>query len=51
MIPRKLRLWVAGLTAMLLGMPLSEKALAGTGDIVWSSIDLFGAIIDVASNS
>lgn len=51
MVGRRIRLYIAGLTAMLLGMPLSEKAMAGTGDIIWSSIDLTGGIIKAASNS
>ncbi len=51
MVGKRIRLYIAGLTAMLLGMPLSEKALAGTGDIIWSSIDLTGGIIKAASNS
>jgi hypothetical protein len=47
----RMRLYVAALAAVLLGMPLSEKALAGGEEVVWSSIDLIGAIIDAASNS
>jgi len=34
-----------------MGMPLSEKALAGSDDIIWSSIDLIGGITKAASNS
>ncbi len=44
-------LYVAGVVAALLGMPLSEKALAGSDDIVWSSIDLIAGITRAASNS
>jgi hypothetical protein len=51
MIPSKLRLYVAGLVAVLLGMPLSERALAGPEDIVWSAIDLAAGIADAASHS
>jgi len=48
----KKNLWVAGLAAFLLGVPLAEKAAAeDTGDIVWSSISLIWAIIDAASSS
>jgi hypothetical protein len=51
MIPSKLRLYVAGLVAVLLGMPLSERALAGPEDIVWSAINLAAGIADAASHS
>jgi len=51
MIPSRLRLYVAGLVAVLLGMPLSEKALAGPEDIVWSAINLAAGIADAASLS
>ena len=47
----RMRLYVAALAAVLLGMPLSEKALAGGEDIAWSSISLIGAIIDAAKSS
>ena len=46
------RLWIAGLTAFLLGVPLAEKAAAqDTEDIVFSSISLILAIIDAAASS
>ena len=51
MIPSKLRLYVAVLVAVLLGMPLSEKALAGTEGIVFSAINLAAGIADAASHS
>ena len=47
----KLRLYLAALVAFLLGMPLSEKALAGPEDIVFSAISLAAAITDAASLS
>ena len=46
----KLRLYVAGLVAFLLGMPLTEKAF-GAGDIVWASVDLAWAIADTSDGS
>jgi len=57
MIPSKLRLYVAGLVAVLLGMPLSERAFAATDDaattenIIWSAINLAAGIADAASHS
>jgi hypothetical protein len=45
----KFKLWVAGLAAFLLGMPLAEKAMADEAeDIVFSSLSLAGAIIEAA---
>lgn len=41
---KKLRLYAAGLLAFLVGMPLTEQALAQTGDIISASLDLAGAI-------
>ena len=43
-------LWVAGLAAFLLGVPLAEKAAAqDTEDIVFSSISLILAIIEASA--
>jgi hypothetical protein len=47
----KLRLYAAGLIAFLVGMPLTEKALAQAGDIIDASIDLTAAIIRSAERS
>jgi len=44
-------LYVAGLVALLLGMPLAERARADGEEVGGSSIDLIGSIIDAASNS
>lgn len=45
------RLWIAGLTAFLLGVPLVEKAAADdtTEEIVFSSISLIMSIVDAAT--
>lgn len=48
---KKLRLYLAGLVAFLLGVPLTERALGGTGDIIDASLDLAAAITDTARNS
>ena len=48
----KKNLWIAGLAALLLGVPLAEKAAAeDTGDIVYLSISLIWEIIDAAASS
>lgn len=48
----KAKLWIAGLAAFLVGMPLAEKAAADdAGDIVYASISLISAIIDAASGA
>ncbi|MEW6249368.1 MAG: hypothetical protein AB1716_01880 [Planctomycetota bacterium] len=47
----KLRLYAAGLVAFLIGVPLTEKALGQTGDIIWSSFNLAAAIADSAGQS
>ena len=45
-------LWIAGLAAFLLGVPLAEKAAAqDTGDIVSVSLALLFAIIDAAASA
>jgi len=45
----KFKLWVAGLVAFLVGMPLAEKAKADdVEDIVFSSISLAAAIVEAA---
>ena len=51
MIPSKLRLYVAALVAVLLGMPLTEKAFGATEDIVTAAINLALGIADAASHS
>ena len=46
----KKHLWIAGLTAFMLGVPLAEKAAAqDTEDIVFSSISLIISIVDAAT--
>lgn len=47
----RLRLYIAGLVALLLGVPLTEKVFAGADDIVWSSIDLGWAIAHSSDGS
>ena len=47
----KLRLYVAGVVAFLIGMPLTERAFGSTGDIISSSVDLAGAIMNSAGRS
>ena len=47
----RVRLWIAGLVAFLLGFPLSKKALAGSFDYFDSSVDLGLAIADSARGS
>ena len=48
----KSNLWIAGLAAFLLGVPLAEKAAAqDTGDIVSVSLSLLFAIIDAAASA
>ncbi len=48
---RKARLYMAGLVAFLLGMPLTEKAFAGISDIIFSGIDLGFSIADASDGS
>lgn len=40
----RIRFYLAGLAAFLVGVPLTEKAMAQTGGIIFSSIDLAAAI-------
>jgi hypothetical protein len=47
----KLRLYLAGLVAFLIGVPLSEKAFGQVGDIVSGSLILTEGIIDSAGRS
>jgi len=47
----KPRLYMAGLIAFLLGVPLTEKAFGRTEDIVWTAFDLAGAIADASDGS
>ncbi len=47
----RLRWYAAGLIALLIGIPLTEKALAQADDIVQASLDLAEAIADSAGNS
>ena len=47
----KMRLYIAGLVAFLIGVPLTEQAFAQVGDIVNASLGLAGAIVDSAGQS
>lgn len=48
----RMRLWAAGIVAFLMGVPLTEKALAGgTFDAVTSGFDLAFALADSAGGS
>jgi hypothetical protein len=40
----KLRFWTAGVVALLVGIPMTEKAMAQSGDIIVSAINLARAI-------
>jgi len=54
MIPRRWRLYVGGLVAILIGMPLAESAKAGTGavgGIIDSAINLGLSIASLAGDS
>ena len=51
MIRRKLRLFVAGLVAGLMGMPLAGSAEASTWGIIDSSLDLGFSIASLAGRS
>lgn len=48
---RKLRLYAAGLLAFLVGVPMTEQALAQTGEIIYASLSLAAAIVDSAGGS
>jgi hypothetical protein len=51
MKPKK-HLWIAGLAAFLLGVPLAEKAAAqDVGNIIDASLSLIFAIIDAVGSS
>jgi hypothetical protein len=47
----RIRLYMAGLIAFLLGMPLTEKVFAGAGDIWYSAWDLGWSIADSSDGS
>ncbi len=47
----RLRLYMAGLVAFLMGVPLTEKAYGQVGDIVGGSLSLAGAIAESAGGS
>jgi hypothetical protein len=44
----RIRLYIAGLVALLVGMPLTEKAFAGVSGIVTSAVDLAWSIVDLS---
>ncbi len=45
----RMRLWLAGVVAFLIGVPLTEKAFGQTGGIVTSGIDLGLAIANASA--
>jgi hypothetical protein len=47
----KLRFWMAGVVALLVGIPMTEKAMAQPGDIIYSGLRLAGAIANSAGAS
>lgn len=47
----KLRFYLAGLVAFLIGVPLTEQAFGQAGPIVGGSFGLAGAIADSAGGS
>lgn len=47
----RIRLWMAGLAAWMVGVPLTQKAFGQVGDIVSSSIGLGLSIADSAGGS
>ena len=49
MIPKKLRLFVAGLVAFLVGMPMAGEAFASSIGIAGSIADLVDASINASS--
>lgn len=48
---QRFRLYAAAVVAFLLGVPLTEKAMAQTGDIVFAGLNLADAIADSAGQS
>lgn len=48
---KKMRFYLAGAIAFLLGMPLTEKVFAGTSDIIDSSLDLGFSIANASDGS
>lgn len=49
---KRLRWYIAGLVAFLMGIPMAERAMADDGgDIFGSALSLTSAIIDAAGNS
>ena len=47
----RVKLWIAGAVAFLLGFPLSKKAMADAFDIFSSSLNLGLSIADSAGDS
>jgi hypothetical protein len=48
---RRIKVWIAGAIALLMGVPFAERASAQAYDIVEASIGLGLAIADSAGNS
>lgn len=46
---KKLQLYVAGILAFLIGMPMTQEAIAQPGGIIRSSLNLAGAITNASS--
>ncbi|MFN0137220.1 MAG: hypothetical protein ACKVS9_14015 [Phycisphaerae bacterium] len=47
----RIRLWLAGLAAWMVGVPLTQKAYGQAGDIIDASIGLGLSIADSAGGS
>ncbi len=47
----RVRLFVAGIVAFMMGIPFTERVFAGGSDVVGSAIDLGLAIADSAQGS
>ncbi len=52
MVVNRMRLFIAGMVAFLIGVPLTERVFAADGwDITWSALDLGFAIADASSGA
>ena len=51
MIPKRLRIYLAGLVAFMVGIPLTEKAFGVVDDIAWEGLDLGLAIANASEGS
>lgn len=48
---KTVRTYLAGILAFLIGVPLTQEALAQDGDIFWASLNLADAIASTAADS